>query len=101
MYHVGWHPFAGSWLIGLLVFVAFIVLIAWGVAWILRRDTHQHGTPMPPPAPPAAPPPDPALQIVRERFARGEISEAEFTAASRALGAPIPPPDRPPGPPPS
>jgi Predicted membrane protein (DUF2078). len=42
---------------------------------------------------------DPAVQILRERFARGEIGEAEFLNASRALGAPLPPPGPPAGPP--
>jgi len=96
MYHAGWYPFAGGWLVGLLVFAVFIVLIAWGVAWIVRRDSHQYGAPMPPPMPPPGPPPaDPALQILRERFARGEISEAEFITASRVLGAPMPTPGSP------
>jgi len=101
MYHYGQFPFAGGWLVGLLVFAAFIVLVAWGVAWILRRDSRHYGTPMPPPTMPPVgpPPPDPALQILRERFARGEIGEAEFIAASRTLGAPTPPPDRPATPP--
>ena len=95
MYHVGWFPFAGGWLVGLLVFAAFVVLIAWGIAWILRGDSRYRGAP--PPMPPAVPPSpspraDPALQILRERFARGEISEAEYLTASRVLGAPEPPP---------
>lgn len=94
MRYDGWYPFAGGWLIGLLVFAAFVVLIAWGIAWIIRRDSHPHyGAPPPPPSvPPMAPPrSDSAMQILRERFARGEISEAEYTAASRVLGAPTPP----------
>ena len=99
MYHFGPFPFAGGWLLGLLACAGFVLLIAWGIAWILRRDSHHYyGAPMPPPAPAVAPPPlDPALQILRERFARGEISEAEFTTASRVLGASIPPPNRPDG----
>jgi uncharacterized membrane protein len=98
MYRVGWYPFAGGWLVGLLIFAAFVVLIAWGIAWVLRRDSRHYGAPPPPPTiPPAAPrPADQALQILRERFARGEISEAEFVAASRVLGAPAPPPGPPP-----
>lgn len=107
MYHVRWFPFAGGWLIGLLVFVAFVVLIAWGIAWILRGDARRRAAPPPPPSyPPPAPAPrsDPALQILRERFARGEISEAEYRSSSRVLGAPDSPSgpgaDQPPGPPP-
>lgn len=105
MYHVGWFPFAGGWLVGLLVFAAFVVLIAWGIAWILRGDTRYRGAPPPPTMPPPPPRADPALQILRERFARGEISESEYAAASRVLGGPEPPPaagtDRPIGPPPA
>jgi putative membrane protein len=96
MNHFGWYPFGGGW-VGLLVVAAFIVLVAWGIAWLLRRDTHRYGAPPPPLAPPPArPPADPALQILRERFARGEINEAEFVAASRVLGAPEPPHGSPP-----
>jgi putative membrane protein len=40
----------------------------------------------PPPFTPPAPPADPALQILRERFARGEIDQAEFEERRRALG---------------
>lgn len=101
MHYGGWYPFAGGWLIGLLVFAAFVVLIAWGIAWILRRDAPRYGPP--PSTPPVEPPPartDTALQILRERFARGEISEAEFVAASRVLGAPEPPSGTGPGRPP-
>ena len=88
MYRVGWYPFAGGWLIGLLLFAVFVVLVAWGIAWILRRDSHRYVAPPPPSAVP--PRSDPALQILRERFARGEISEADYLAASRVLGAPEP-----------
>jgi len=33
---------------------------------------------------------DPALQILRERFARGEITEAEFLSIGRTLAGPHP-----------
>ena len=103
MRHFGWYPFAGGWLIGLLVFAAFVVLVAWGIAWILRRDSRRDVAPPVHPTPP--PGPDPALQILRERFARGEISEIDYVAASRVLGAPGPPPspgtERPAPPPPT
>ncbi|MBI3747721.1 MAG: SHOCT domain-containing protein [Chloroflexi bacterium] len=103
MHDGGWYPFGGGWLIGLLVFGAFVVLMAWGIAWILRHDSPRYGAPPPPPSavyPPART--DTALQILRERFARGEISEAEYVTASRVLGAPEPPKPgtgQPPGPP--
>jgi hypothetical protein len=88
MYHTGPFGSGGGWLIGLIVFAAFILFVVWGSAWILRRDTRRYGPPPAPPAAPQQPPPppiDPALQILRERFARGEIDEAGFISASRAL----------------
>ncbi|HEY6015072.1 MAG TPA: SHOCT domain-containing protein [Candidatus Limnocylindrales bacterium] len=102
MHYGGWYPFGDGWLIGLLVLGAFIVLIAWGIAWILRRDSPRYGAPPPPAGYPPPVRPDSAIQILRERFARGEISEAEYLSASRVLGAPEPPGSgtgRPPGPP--
>jgi uncharacterized membrane protein len=103
MHYGGWYPFAGSWLVGFLVFAAFVVLIVAGIAWILRRDARPYAPPPPPTMSSMPPRPDSALQILRERFARGEISEADYLAASRVLGAPEPPTafstDRTPGPP--
>ena len=107
MRHFGWYPFAGGWLIGLLLFAVFAVLVVWGIAWVLRRDSHRYVAPPPPPAVPPTMQPrvDPALQILRERFARGEISEADYLAAGRVLGGPVPPSssgtDGPPAPPPA
>ena len=85
MYHGVWFPLGGGWLIGLLVFAGFIVLIVAGLAWLLRRDAPRYGGAPVPPPPTARP--DAALQILRERFARGEIDEAQYVAASRVLGA--------------
>ena len=105
MHYGGWYPFAGGGLIGLLVFAVFVVLVVWGIAWIVRRDSPRYGAPAAPPSVPSAPRADAALQILRERFARGEISEAEYRSASRVLGAAEPPvgggPDRPVGSPPA
>ena len=96
MYHVSPFMSGSGWLLGLLVFAAFILFVAWGISVIFRRDGHRYGPP-PPPIPPMAPqhPVDPAIQILRERFARGEIGEADFVSASRALGVTLPPPGPP------
>jgi putative membrane protein len=75
----GWGMGLGGWLVmigGLIVLVAIIVLAIWGVGAISRpREQRPEG--------PARAEP---LDILRERFARGEISEDQFAQAKRALG---------------
>ena len=72
----GWD---GGWLWmigGLVVLVGIIVLVVWVIGGINRPAERQtDGSPRPE-----------ALDILRERFARGEITEAEFEQAKRILG---------------
>jgi putative membrane protein len=74
----GWDMGGAGWLwalIGLVVLVALVVLVVWAVNTMSRvsRGPDQHG-----------PPP---LDILRERFARGEITKEQFEEAKRTLGA--------------
>jgi putative membrane protein len=65
--------------LGLLLVILFGALIVIGIALLIRR-------PAPPPV--AAPPVDQrsqAQRILEERFARGEIDEAEFRARLEVL----------------
>ncbi len=67
---VGW-----IWMLGgLLVLVGFVVLIVWAISAIGRGSTNRE------PERPTA------LDILRERFARGEITEQEFEQAKKTLG---------------
>jgi hypothetical protein len=84
----------GDWLWPLLVLVLVGVVVYFVSKEVtLRRLTHRPAPP--PPGPNVAPPaarPEP-LDILRERFARGDITLDEFETAKRALGFPsnIPP----------
>ena len=77
--------FAGLlWMLGgLLVTVGIVVLIVWAVSGIARGPR-----PVGPPFAGAggAPGGQTPLEILRERYARGEISEEEFERARKVLG---------------
>ncbi len=99
----GWHMGGGGWLWPLLVLVLVGVVVYFVSREVTsRRLTHPPATP---PVPGSYVTPSPArpepLDILRERFARGDISLDEFETAKRALGYPSspPPPAAPGGPP--
>jgi putative membrane protein len=75
---LGFGPWGG--ILGLLI----VILLVVGVVSLFMILTRPSRTSLPP-APPT-PPMDPALQVLRERFARGEIDQAEFEERKRALG---------------
>jgi putative membrane protein len=67
--------FGWIWMLGgLLVVVGFVVLIAWAISALSRGSTR------------GEPPRPTALDILRERYARGEINEQEFEQAKKTLG---------------
>ena len=97
------------WLVGtVLFFVAIFALVYFVVRHASRPHPPAAGPWVPPtPAPPPVAPPPIApiaavrtepLDILRERFARGEINLDEFEAAKRALGYSSGPPTPPTGP---
>ena len=75
-YGYGWVG-GGFWLlIGVLLLIALVVLVVWAVMHLSRTGralTHD----------PSRPPPN---EILRERFARGEITAQEFEDVKKALG---------------
>ena len=76
MMRYGWAG-GGFWLlVGLLLLIALVVLIVWAVASISRTSraaTHDPSRPTP-------------NEILRERFARGEITAQQFEDARKVLG---------------
>ena len=79
-------PHLFAWLLFLILLV---LLVALAVYLIVRWSSVRT-----PPPPPAGPPPraaDDALEILRLRYARGEIDREAFLQASQDLGGPAPP----------
>ena len=80
-YEWGWgmHPMWGSWgvwglgmmLIMLLFWALVIVGLVVGIRWLLSQGRESRS--------------DSALEILRERYARGEINKDEFEARKRDL----------------
>ena len=82
----GWHPMWGMWgmwgigmgLFTLLVWGLVIVSLVLGIRWLLSQGRDAQGRDARS---------DPALEILRQRYARGEIDREEFEAKKRDLGA--------------
>jgi putative membrane protein len=80
-YDWGWgvHPMGwmgGIWGIGmmfmmLLFWILVIVALVFGVRWLMRDQKERRG--------------DSAMEILRQRYARGEINKEEFEAKKRDL----------------
>jgi putative membrane protein len=78
--------FGGFWLVGLLFFLIWlafvgglITLIVLGIRWLIRqnaKDRYEGG--------PTGE--NTALELLRQRYARGEIDAAEFEERKRTLG---------------
>ena len=77
MMRYGWAGGGGLWLlVGLLLLIAFIVLVVWAVMNVARTGrAAMHD--------PSRPTPN---EILRERFARGEMTAQEFEDAKKILG---------------
>ena len=73
MGYLGWMGAVGGFgmVIGALVWVGLIVLLVWGIGSLFARPTSDTQTE--------------ALEILRRRYAAGEITSAEFETARRAL----------------
>lgn len=72
-YHMGWIPIL---LIGLF-WIGVIVAILFFIRWLIASTSRRHRE---------ARPTDSALEIVRQRYAKGEISKEEFEEKKKDLG---------------
>jgi putative membrane protein len=81
-----------------LLFLALVGVAIGAVVWLLVRAARPHPLHYMPSVPA---PPDPAIEVLRSRFARGEIDADEFDARAARLSGLVPPPARPPSMPPS
>jgi putative membrane protein len=83
MHWYGWDGLGAFGWFGMLFMIVFwfglIALVIWGFAGLLSRS---QSAPYPGPGRE-----DRAVGILRERFARGEMSEQEFDEARRTLDA--------------
>lgn len=83
MMHGWWDGYAAPWygmIFGPVMMIAFVVITALIVAWVLRAvglgwqsDSHREDTP---------------LDTLKRRLARGEIDRAEFEERKKLLTAP-------------
>lgn len=96
----GFGLFGLFWIASAVLSIALIVVVIMVAVRYLNRTSPSAQGQWPGQAapPPVAPPPPAArpepLEILRERFARGEITLSDFETAKRALGYP-PGPDAP------
>ncbi len=67
-------------LIMVLFWALVIAALILGIRWLIRAD--QRGR-VPPPS---APRPDDPLEILRQRYARGEIDDEEYERRRKTLG---------------
>lgn len=72
----GMHPMWGLWGIAMMLFMLLfwgvvIVGVALGIRWLISQGKQS--------------PSDSALEILRQRYARGEINKEEFEARKRDL----------------
>lgn len=65
--------------LGLLLMILFWVVVVAAAVWLVSRLFPQaSGHPFPPPDEGQEPPRDSALEILKQRYARGEITQSEY-----------------------
>ena len=70
----------GWWFVMIIAMVVFGLFFVVGMLSLLRHYGSRTGTRS------GAPPTSPAIEILRERFARGEMTEEEYVRRRKLLG---------------
>jgi uncharacterized membrane protein len=98
-FHSGGFEGSGGWHIlgGILPVLLFLILIGVGI-WAIVRVTSANRAQFAGAATAPMHRPDPALEELRLKYARGDMSREEFVARSRDLGAMVPEAGEPPPP---
>lgn len=68
---MGWGMMSFGMILNMILWIAIVGLVIYGVLSLIMKASEKKE--------------DPALQILKERFARGEISEEEFKQKSPFL----------------
>ncbi len=81
---LGWQGMMGGWglggfmAIGGIIMITFLGLVIWGIVSLVRWMSPSAGNPASPGAS--------ALEILKQRYARGEINKEEFEQKKKDLG---------------
>ncbi len=76
MYNYGFYPYgmmSGFGIFGMIIHITLWVLIIWGIVYMVRKFTGQHHKN------------NSALDILKHRYAKGEISKEEFESIKKDL----------------
>jgi len=78
----GFGFFALIWLVVILVFWGLVIAgLVLGIRWLIRQNKQDRSAP---PVPPGRAAPDP-LEVLRHRYAKGEIDEEEYERRRKTL----------------
>ncbi len=71
---------AGIWMIGCLLFLVVVVAVIGGIIWLVTTQTRGTTTPT------ALPSQTSTLDVLKMRYAKGEITKEQFEEMRRDLG---------------
>jgi putative membrane protein len=84
---IGGHGMGGPFmaLFGFLFFLLVVALVAWLIVTLVRRGRHYHRAAAAPESAAALPKADDPLEVLRMRYARGEVTKEQYDAIREDL----------------